>query len=664
MTSVAPPATHTRLRRTPVGDFFRYHGWLSPGVRWFRQTSFSGKASAIAIAFVLPLVVLLAFLWSEASGNIASTQAERDGVAYARPLLKLIRAGQNRRTAATLGTAEVGTWQQQTEDAFKELEAREQTFGPAFHTKEAFDELKKRHEVLLKTSVLPSASGTFQIHADYLAAALKLLTTMVDSSGLSLDPALDTFHMMNVALLRGPMQTENTAKIATFGALILKSQDLNPLRHDALVQWAAVQRFLDSDVEASYQAGVGETPEKAKRYDMEGTDAAFDTFMEAVKTRVLGGELQGPAESYLALGEKVQSKQNELNGEILKHLDIALQARIDAWRHTFTWQLTLSLTFVAIAGYLMLAFYKVMMGGLEEVASHLREIAQGNLGTAPQPWGSDEAAELMTEMREMQISLRRIVGEVLNGAASVHNASGEIAAASADLSQRTEEAAANLQQTAASMAQISAAAEHTTDQINSASGSVRENAVAAARGGEVIAQVVQTMDQIRGSSNKIGEIIGVIDGIAFQTNILALNAAVEAARAGEHGRGFAVVASEVRALAGRSATAAKEIKSLIGASIEQVNSGTGVVSDAGQIMQTIVGNADKVAKLIAHIAESAMQQSRSVNEVGLAVRSLDETTQQNAALVEQTSAAASALADQADNLSNEVSFFTLTETTR
>jgi len=360
----------------------------------------------------------------------------------------------------------------------------------------------------------------------------------------------------------------------------------------------------------------------------------------------------------------VVNKQNELNGAVVKRLGALLQARIDSARQTFTWQISLSLGFVAVAGYLMLAFYKVMMGGLEEVASHLREIAQGNLGTAPQPWGSDEAAELMSEMREMQISLRRIVGEVLGGAASVHNASGEIASASADLSQRTEEAAANLQQTAASMAQISAAAAHTTDQINAASGSVRDNAVAAARGGEVIAQVVQTMDQIRGSSNKIGEIIGVIDGIAFQTNILALNAAVEAARAGEHGRGFAVVASEVRALAGRSATAAKEIKSLIGASIEQVNSGTGVVSDAGQIMQTIVGNADKVARLIADIAESAMQQSRSVNEVGLAVRSLDETTQQNAALVEQTSAAASALADQADNLSNEVSFFTLTETTR
>jgi methyl-accepting chemotaxis protein len=176
----------------------------------------------------------------------------------------------------------------------------------------------------------------------------------------------------------------------------------------------------------------------------------------------------------------------------------------------------------------------------------------------------------------------------------------------------------------------------------------------------VIAQVVQTMDQIRGSSHKIGEIIGVIDGIAFQTNILALNAAVEAARAGEHGRGFAVVASEVRALAGRSATAAKEIKTLIGTSIEQVDSGAGVVSKAGDIMQTIVSNADKVSQLIADIAHSAQQQSRSMQEVGTAVRHLDDTTQQNAALVEQTSAAASALADQSTRLSQEVGFFTVT----
>jgi methyl-accepting chemotaxis protein len=650
----------TRLRPALVGDFFRYHGWLSPGVRWFRRTSFRGKAAAIAIAFVLPLVVLLVFLWGEAAAQMASNRAERDGVAYARPLLQLIQAGQARRSSATLARGDLAAWQRQSDEAFKALQARQQASGAAFQSEKAFEALRERHDALMKSPVSGSETDTFQAHTDYLSAALALLATVVDGSGLSLDPALNTFHMMNVALARGPLQTENTAKLTTYGALILKSHDLNAQRHDAMVQWGAVQRFLDADVEASYQAGVATLPDAATRFDMAGTDAAFDAFMAALKSQVFGGELQGSFDAFLGLGEAVLGKQNQLNGQILEGLDTLLQARIDAARNSITWQIGLSLAFVALAAYLMLAFYKVMMGGLEEVASHLREIARGNLGTAPQPWGSDEAAKLMVEMREMQISLRRIVGEVLSGAANVHNASGEIAAASANLSQRTEQAAADLQQTASSMDQIAAAAAHTSRTVDAASGSVKENAVAAGRGGEVIAQVVQTMDQIRGSSHKIGEIIGVIDGIAFQTNILALNAAVEAARAGEHGRGFAVVASEVRALAGRSATAAKEIKTLIGTSIEQVDSGAGVVSKAGDIMQTIVSNADKVSQLIADIAHSAQQQSRSMQEVGTAVRHLDDTTQQNAALVEQTSAAASALADQSTRLSQEVGFFTVT----
>jgi len=188
---------------------------------------------------------------------------------------------------------------------------------------------------------------------------------------------------------------------------------------------------------------------------------------------------------------------------------------------------------------------------------------------------------------------------------------------------------------------------------------VRSNAIAATRGGSVIEQVVQTMQGIQGSSNKIGEIIGVIDSIAFQTNILALNAAVEAARAGEQGRGFAVVATEVRALAGRSSAAAKEIKTLITDSISQVESGGKVVADAGATMRDIVGNADKIAALMNEIATATREQSSGVELVGSAVNDLDQSTQQNAALVEQTAAATTTLTEQAKRLADEVGYFKL-----
>jgi methyl-accepting chemotaxis protein len=264
---------------------------------------------------------------------------------------------------------------------------------------------------------------------------------------------------------------------------------------------------------------------------------------------------------------------------------------------------------------------------------------------------------LMLTLGEMQASLLRIIGSVLAGAQQVQTASEEIAAAAHDLSGRTEQTAASLQQTASSMEEIASTVKQTADTVVGATAIVQSNADAATRGGEVIAQVVGTMQGIQTASNKIGEIIGVIDSIAFQTNILALNAAVEAARAGEQGRGFAVVATEVRALAGRSAAAAREIKTLITASIEQVEAGSRVASDAGATMGEIVRNAGRITALMEEIATATREQSSGVSLVSGAVADLDRSTQQNAALVEQTSASSSDLSAQAQRLASDAGFF-------
>ena len=312
-----------------------------------------------------------------------------------------------------------------------------------------------------------------------------------------------------------------------------------------------------------------------------------------------------------------------------------------------------------IAGYLFLSFYRVMDGGLKETRRHLRAITDGDLTTSPFPWGNDEAAQLMFELRAMQESLRKIVTSVRGSSESMVHASSEIASASMDLSARTEQTAANLEQSASSMEEISSTVKHTADNVRQAAALAADNSKAAVRGGAVIAEVVSTMDDINSSSKKIGDIIGVIDGIAFQTNILALNAAVEAARAGEQGRGFAVVATEVRSLAQRSAQAAKEIKTLISSSVEKVDSGSKVVKDAGGTMQELVVNARRMNDLLAEISTAASEQSSGVSQVGAAVNELDRMTQQNAALVEETAAAASALKDQAIGLANEVDRFKL-----
>ena len=317
------------------------------------------------------------------------------------------------------------------------------------------------------------------------------------------------------------------------------------------------------------------------------------------------------------------------------------------------------LGFLGVAFYLFYSFYLVTRGGFIEVKRHLVAITEGDLTTRPNPWGNDEAAELMRSLQKMQGSLHDIVDRVRGSSASLVKASGEIAAASMDLSARTEQSAANLQETAAAMHEISATVKNTASNVQEASQAASSNSLAATRGGNVIAEVVNTMQDINTSSKKISEIIGTIDGIAFQTNILALNAAVEAARAGEQGRGFAVVASEVRNLATRSAQAAKEIKALIAASVEKVESGTRVVMGAGDTMKEIQINAKRMNDLFAEIATAASEQSEGVGQVGSAVGDLDRMTQQNAALVEQTAAAATELRHHAEDLADDVARFKL-----
>lgn len=312
-----------------------------------------------------------------------------------------------------------------------------------------------------------------------------------------------------------------------------------------------------------------------------------------------------------------------------------------------------------VAGYLFLSFYRVMDGGLRETRRHLRAMTEGDLTTSPSPWGRDEAAQLMLELRAMQDSLRGIVLSVRESSTSIVSASTQIASASLDLSGRTEQTAANLEQSAASMEQIASTVRTTAGNVQQAAQLAADNSAAAARGGVVITDVVRTMDEINDASRKIGDIIGVIDGIAFQTNILALNAAVEAARAGEQGRGFAVVAGEVRTLAQRSADAARQIKELIVASVQKAESGAHVVQGAGVSMSELVANAQRMNELLAQVSVAATQQTAGIAQVGSAVNELDRMTQQNAALVEQSSAASATLRDQALSLARQVDRFKL-----
>ena len=286
-------------------------------------------------------------------------------------------------------------------------------------------------------------------------------------------------------------------------------------------------------------------------------------------------------------------------------------------------------------------------------------IAAGDLSNAVPHAGGDEIGHLLGQMDIMRTNLKKVISQVRNGSDAIASAASEVATGTLDLSNRTESQASSLEQTAAATEQLASTVQNNADNASQANQLAVNASAVATQGGAVVSQVVSTMQAINTSSRKIVDIISVIDGIAFQTNILALNAAVEAARAGEQGRGFAVVASEVRSLAGRSAEAAREIKTLISDSVDKVGVGTQQVAQAGATMQEIVSGIQRVADIVGEIATASREQSAGLAQINQAVTQLDGVTQQNAALVEETSAASSALQEQARDLATLAASFKL-----
>ncbi|MGY0194837.1 methyl-accepting chemotaxis protein [Leptothrix sp. BB-4] len=400
---------------------------------------------------------------------------------------------------------------------------------------------------------------------------------------------------------------------------------------------------------------------------------------ETIAMNMVQGRYEDGQGGYTRLGTPDRAKALELMNDLTYHqnkarimrpvddflllLDSRTQAEADAASNSR--QRWSGLAIAATAALIVILFIGLMylrrrtrdvIGQVGRVASG---IADGRLDQSVDRTVSGEEGDLLRSMGRMQTKLADVVGAIRAGADSVATASAEIAQGNQDLSQRTEQQAAALQQTAATMEELGTTVRHNADNARHANQLAQGASTVAAQGGEVVGRVVNTMQGISDSSRKIGDIIGVIDGIAFQTNILALNAAVEAARAGEQGRGFAVVASEVRSLAQRSADAAKEIKMLINRSVEQVEQGTVLVDQAGKTMVDIVGSIQRVSDIVAEISSASTEQSAGVLEVGQAVDQMDRATQQNAALVEESAAAAESLKVQANQLVEAVSVFRL-----
>jgi methyl-accepting chemotaxis protein len=384
-----------------------------------------------------------------------------------------------------------------------------------------------------------------------------------------------------------------------------------------------------------------------------------DTFLALVKDgkrdqaiAFLDKELRPSQLAYMAIMDEVIKYQSEL-------MQAAAQASYTDARQTQMLLLLISLIAAAMAIALGLLTTRSITRPLTGAVAIARRVADGDLTSQIEFTSKDETGHLMQALKDMNNSLVNIVGQVRQNTDTIATASSQIAAGNMDLSSRTEQQASSLEETAASMEELTSTVKQNADNARQANQLAVSASGVAVRGGHVVSQVVDTMSAINTSSKKIVDIIGVIDGIAFQTNILALNAAVEAARAGEQGRGFAVVASEVRSLAQRSAAAAKEIKTLIGDSVDKVAEGSQQALEAGRTMDEVVGSAQRVTDIMAEITAASQEQTAGIEQVNQAIAQMDQVTQQNAALVEQAAAAAASQQEQASGLSQVVSVFKL-----
>ncbi len=629
------------------GAFWRF------GAALMRQLRFPGKIALVTVAFMIPVIWVLSVMVRDKVAVIESTRVERDGVRYAAVIYPAIDlAGQwrqqARNTAFGEGGERLGQTRQEFDALYQQLQKLDAELGPELQASDTFSALHKAVETARSVQPAPGAKADPEVVYNGMIGVSRtlvdLLDAVTDGAGLALDPEMGSFYLANALFFRAPDILQNTIEVRGLVRSALQAQTITRTNSARLRGYLAL---IDRDI-ANSESDMAKAQKAAPEFSgriARGALAQTHDFLKQMGQLVPVGsnEVQGDVAAFLKAANGAIDSQFKQVEQNLLVLD-AMLAQRQASLQTSLW-LALGVTLIGflLAGYLFMGFFNAMTDGFSSMRRSLISMAMGDLRSQVHQIGRDEVAGILKELDNMQVSLAQTVQRVQQASEAVVSSSLQIAHGTQDLASRTESAAAALEQSSAALEETNSTAAMTAESVGKAAKIASENANAASKGGAVMQDVADTMQRIQASSQKIGDIIGVIDGIAFQTNILALNAAVEAARAGEQGRGFAVVATEVRALAGRSAAAAKEVKTLITGSTDEVAKGAQIVRDASEQMHAIVDHAEQIRSLLEEVANGAREQSLGIGQIGEAVSELDRSTQANAALVQQTAASADTL---------------------
>jgi len=650
---------------------------------WLHRIRLSQKFLVLGVLAIALMALPTTLYLLRVADEMSTAERRVDGAASVIALQKAIQFAQNHRdvVAASLGSEASlsALWQDDNEalkskrpaaraslaQAIAGFESRMKEVPPSAAFASGWTEAMQRWSSLdkaLASGELKSAERSTDLHTEWIASLLALSERLTEEFGLTLAPERDSNALVDASLLHMPRAAEMLGRMRAFGTTALVDKNLS---YGGRASLAAMKERLNerlAEVDHSLSLAYAADPALKQRLEasVAETKAKVAASLAVVDQRLISAQQLDLAsdEYYDGISATIDSLYafDEAATAVLSSL---FESRVAELRRT-AFAVVGALAAILVASLaLMVVFVRSLTVPVAEAVSMARSIADGDLDVTLQPRGDNEIGQLVHALVAMKEHIGEVVAEVRRHAESVAAASAQIAQGNSDLSSRTEEQASTLEQTAASMEELSATVQQNADHAQRADELARGASEVAVSGGQVVGEVVSTMKEINDSSRRIADIINVIDGIAFQTNILALNAAVEAARAGEQGRGFAVVAGEVRNLAQRSADAAREIKALIGASVERVERGTKLVDRAGATMQDVVASIRRVTDLMSEISSASTEQSAGVAQVGEAVNQMDQATQHNAALVEESAAAAASLETQAQELLHAVAVFRL-----